>query len=715
MERPHLTVIAGDERRAFATLSAICAVAALFFAASLAAFGEPWGTGCFGVATLAFATAGIATWRTWLAVDAGLDAIACIIALAVTLHAHAMGGVVSATAWWLITIPSILLLFGRYRRAVAWLGLALVIEGALLGLELGGHDFPANALGGTRLLLAYGLGMFGLFGVLFTFLWMMDRSRRRLIAHLSDLNEALRAGNEALAAARDDALAAARARGNFLNNVSHELRTPLNGVVGAAELLALAADPEARTSQLDLLHRSAAELRDQVDRLVDLAQLGAGEISLAAVPFDPATLLEDIAARHAGSGPETRLRVLVDIRPQVPAQVRGDEARLADLLTQLVANAIKFTDRGTVLLRLAARVEAGTAHLRFEVRDTGVGIEGAALARIFEAFRAAEQGRLDRVHGGIGIGLALCRELATLMEGELDVESEAGHGSLFSLELSLPCLQAAAPPASGPLAGTTVALVAPDALVAEIVRDHVSTLGGRVESRGVAPGWSALNAPGAAGDGVLVVDSGSFDDATWFHLQDGGQPLRPLVVLCSGAREALRADRAGVPCVRPPLRREGFHVAVSAARRRAAAAASGALAPAGAAPLPPAIASARLLVVEDNLANQRLVLSFLEVLGYAADVAGNGAEAVERFRGASYALVIMDCQMPVLDGLAATRAMRAVEAADGRRRVPIVAVTANAMREQREACMAAGMDDYLSKPFRLDEFAELLRRHLPPH
>ncbi len=406
---------------------------------------------------------------------------------------------------------------------------------------------------------------------------------RSLLGIAEDITERKQV-EASLEAARNAADAASRAKSEFLANMSHEIRTPLHGVLGMAALLLDTPLSPAQREQLQTIHGSGLALVDIINDILDFSKIDAGKLSLEAIDFDPRVLVREATAVVALRAQEKGLVFTTQIAAAVPGALRGDPVRLRQVLVNLLGNAVKFTESGSVTLSVGLTGAEGEAiGLRCEVRDTGVGIAAEAQARVFESFTQSDSSTTRRF-GGTGLGLAICRRLVTLMGGEIGVESALGLGSVF-----------------------------------------------------------------------------------WFtaQLARASAPLRPAEATVSAS-----------PGSRPPLRR------------------------------------ARVLVAEDNLVNQRVAAAMLAKLGQEVEVAKHGREAVERWRARPFDIVLMDCQMPEMDGFAATRAIRGEEL--GGHRVPIVAMTAFAMKGDRERCIAAGMDDYIVKPMPLAVLADVLTRWVDP-
>jgi PAS domain S-box-containing protein len=522
---------------------------------------------------------------------------------------------------------------------------------------------------------------------------------------------------QTLQEARDAALESSRLKSRFLANMSHEIRTPMNGVLGMLELLKSTPLLPEQRELATTAHRSAEALLEIINDVLDFSKIEAGMLRMEAIDFDVRELTEEVCALLADRAHAKQLELNCFVEPGLPEKLRGDPTRLRQVLTNLVGNAIKFTERGEIsVVAVCEPRDGGQASLRFTVKDTGIGMDREALGRLFQPFVQADAATTRRF-GGTGLGLSIAKDLVERMGGDIGVDSVPGQGSAFWFTVALakqPDLEVSGRP-SGDLAGRRVLVVDDNAA-------NRRFFGGFLESWGAIPmlADSARNAldllrSGAPCDlAILDQNMPDMDGLQLARAMQAEPALRavPRLLLSSGsAIEETEWRSAGiVKMMSKPVRQAYLRDALLAALHGAAPVAA-----AGPKPLPLAeFAGRRVLLAEDNTVNQLVAKKMLARFGLDIAVAKDGREALERLERDRYDLVFMDCQMPNLDGYAATRLWRARESEQQMPRTPIVALTANAQQSERDACLAAGMDDHVAKPFGMEALGRALALWLGP-
>jgi len=537
---------------------------------------------------------------------------------------------------------------------------------------------------------------------------------RQVIEYVKDITERKRA-EEKLRRALEAAREANRARDRFLRNMSHELRTPLSGVVGTAELLEETPLNKEQRRFCGLIRASGESMLTVIDEILDFTRLETGKLRLASTEFSPERLLRETLGMLALRAQDKGLELIGWSDLRLPRSLRGDPARLRQILLNLAGNAIKFTERGEVVVWLSVDAESeDSAVLRFTVGDSGPGMEEEELRGIFRPFGQGRAGR-SGANEGLGLGLAITNRLVRLMGGRLRVASEPSKGTVFWFSIKLKKTGEAPPPPFEALAGKRFLACSRNTVLRTWLQDALSRVGAvcltaadceeaarRLQDEPPLPDAILLDVQGMEKEKVQELRR---------RAERAGLPARAWLAVCpwtwSGSLSDLQRMGFALSLLKPVTETE---LCAAAARLFRPEAASEPARTGGSRPSPGAGEAVHILLTEDDPINREAIVAMLKRLGHLVETAANGREALEILRRKRFALIFMDCRMPEMDGWETTRRIRSGEAGPEAARAPIVALTAHALKEDRRHCVEAGMDDYLSKPPRMDRLKAMIEK-----
>lgn len=613
--------------------------------------------------------------------------------------------------------------------AAAIAGKESLMQGRLSEARSSLSESTLDAIGAMRLALGVGIGLLlaGMAAIYGLIIWPMQNNVLRNYANLEKAGSAERK-------ALEKAEIADRAKSEFLANMSHEIRTPMNGVLGMAELLSKTELTGRQKTFTEVILKSGNALLTIINDILDFSKIDAGQLELDPAPFSLTEAVEDVVTLMTARAAEKDIELIIRIDPKIPVRLVGDVGRLRQILTNLMGNAVKFTEKGHVLVDIRGRtVEDGLA-LSLSVQDTGIGIPPEKLAHVFDKFSQVDASSTRR-HEGTGLGLAIASRLVELMDGAIAVDSSPGKGTRFTVTVTLPVDGNAAPAPVAPVdvTGARVLVIDDNPVNRDILLEQLRSWG--FDAAAADSGLMGLAfieraaQLGAPVDGVILdFQMPGLNGAAVARRMRANPSMAAIPVVLLTSVDQPDVARLMLDCkiaaqLTKPARSEALRTALVLALQRQLAGRPMAAAPVSRimaqAPARPAALSGQVkdgplvLVAEDNEVNQQVFAQILDEMGVNFMIVGDGAKAVDRFHSHAPALILMDVSMPGMNGLEATHAIRSAEAKSGRH-TPVIGVTAHALKGDRERCLNAGMDDYVTKPIAPAKLASAMAKWLKP-